>query len=205
MLGDNGAGKSTLMKCIAGVITPDSGKILFDNIDITKITPAGSRGVGIEMIFQDLGLCRKQSVLTNVFLGHEYRFGPFLNRKKMRQECDAAFASLGIEVAAGALVGTLSGGQQQSIAIARSMISKPRLLIMDEPTAALAAKESERVLNHILKVKQQGTTVIMISHNLSEVLRVADKIIIMKHGIIKYQVTPSQTNIKELTEKIIGE
>lgn len=204
LVGDNGAGKSTLMKCVSGMLCPDGGRICFNGADITGSGPAGARAAGIEMIYQDLALCRKQDVVTNVFLGREHTKGVFLDRKTMRGESNATFSELGINIPLNMLVGNLSGGQQQSIAIVRAMLSKPKLLIMDEPTASLAVKESQRVLHHITKVKERGVSVVMISHNLADVLKVANRIVVMRHGAVKYDLAAEQTNIRDLTEKIVG-
>lgn len=204
LVGDNGAGKSTLMKCVSRVLNTDSGKIFFNHTDITEAGPAQARAAGIEMIYQDLALCRKQDVVTNVFLGRE-RGKIILDRKIMRDICQALFSELGIDISCDTIVGNLSGGQQQSIAIARAMLSKPKLLIMDEPTAALAARESHRVLDHIVRAREQGTCVIVISHNLPAVLQVASRIVVMKHGAVKFDLATEKTNIRDLTEKIVGE
>lgn len=204
LVGDNGAGKSTLAKCVSGVIVPDSGRVIFNGAEISGVGPAKARAAGIEMIYQDLSLCRKQDVVTNVFLGQEQTRGLFTKRKAMLSACNETFSELGIDIAPNSIVGSLSGGQQQSIAIARAMLAGPKLLIMDEPTAALAVKESQRVLEHIARVKACGVSVLIISHNLSDVLRASDRIIVMRQGAIKHDLAAEQTDVKDLTEKILG-
>ncbi len=204
LVGDNGAGKSTLMKCISGVFNADSGSIHFDGLDITHGTPAFCRQAGIEMIYQDLALCKLQDVIANVFLGQEERKGLFLNKDAMNKKCAKTFDALGIGVPLNAPVGRLSGGQQQSIAIARAMLSKPKLLIMDEPTAALAIKESKRVIEHIRRLRENQVAVIMITHKLDDVFEVADRIIVMRQGEIRHDLSPTETDLKDLTCKIIG-
>ncbi len=205
IVGDNGAGKSTLMKYISGAMNPDSGTISFNGTDLTHCNPKISRASGIEMIYQDLALCRLQDVVTNVFMGVEHTKGVFLNRSSMAKRCGNAFKKLGIHIPINSIVGKLSGGQQQSIAVARAMIANPQLLIMDEPTAALAVKETENVLKHIANVKKQGVSVIMISHNLLDVLKVADRVIVMRQGAISYDLAPEETDIRDLTAKVVGE
>jgi ABC-type sugar transport system ATPase subunit len=204
LVGDNGAGKSTLMKCISGVINPDAGSIIFNGQDITWGDPSSCRSAGIEMIYQDLALCRLQDVVSNVFLGCEETKGFFLNKGSMARKCRITFAGLGIDIPLNSIVGSLSGGQQQSIAIARSMLSNPKLLIMDEPTAALAVKEAQRVIEHILRLKQRQVSVVMITHRLGDVFDVADRIMVMRQGEVKYDLAPHETDLKDLTSKIVG-
>ena len=205
IVGDNGAGKSTLMKCVSGALNPDNGSIFIDDHELTHANPADSRAAGVEMIYQDLALCRMQDVVTNVFLGCEEKAGVFLKRKSMATKCANALAELEIEIPANSIVGNLSGGQQQSVAIARAMISDPKLLIMDEPTAALAAKETQRVLKSITNLKERGVTVAMITHRLADIFEIADRILVMTRGEISYDLTPEETNLVDLTSKIIGE
>jgi D-xylose transport system ATP-binding protein len=203
LVGDNGAGKSTLMKCVSGVINPEMGSLVFDEQDITFSNPTACRAAGIEMIYQDLALCRQQDVITNVFLGREQKNGFFLNRTAMAEGCRSTFEELGIAISPGAIVGRLSGGQQQSVAIARALISNRKLLIMDEPTAALGAKETQRVLGHIRKLRERGTSVVMITHRLGDIFEVADRIVVMKQGEIRYNLAPGETDLKDLTSKIV--
>ncbi|MEZ4754615.1 MAG: ATP-binding cassette domain-containing protein [Bdellovibrionota bacterium] len=204
IVGDNGAGKSTLMKCVSAVISPDSGAISFNNQGIQSGNPASSKQAGIEMIYQDLSLCKLQDVVQNVFLGSELTKGLFLDRQSMIGQCNSVFKSLDIDIPKSSVVGSLSGGQQQSVAIARAMLRNPKLLIMDEPTAALAVKETQKVLEHILKVRDRGVSVIMITHNLQDVFEVADRILVMKQGRISYDITPQETSLEDLTGKIIS-
>lgn len=205
LVGDNGAGKSTLMRCVTGAIHPDSGSILFQGKDLTQSSPEVSRSAGIEMIYQDLSLCRMQDIVTNVFLGREKTTRGFLDQKTMAEQCQSFFADLKIDIPLDSIVGTLSGGQQQSVAIVRAMISKPSLLIMDEPTAALAVKETQKVLGHISTLREQGVSVVIITHNLPEVFEVADRILVMRHGKIKYDLSPEETDLRDLTARILGE
>jgi ABC-type sugar transport system ATPase subunit len=203
IVGDNGAGKSTLMKCISGATIPDSGSIIFNEKTLLTGNPSASRSAGIEMIYQDLSLCAQQDVLTNIFLGREHRNGIFVNRRRMATECKHILETLGLTLSLDSIVGNLSGGQQQSIAIARALISKPQLLVMDEPTAALAVKEVKTVLEQILSLKNQGVSVIMITHRLVDVFEVADRVIVMSHGKIQHDITTQATNLADLTLKIV--
>lgn len=203
IVGDNGAGKSTLMKCISGVIKAESGTIFFGETDLIPLKLSERRANGIEMIYQDLALCKLQDVVTNVFLGREKTKGYFLDKRKMKDICQKIFKEFGIDIPLNSIAGSLSGGQQQSLAIIRAFISNSRLLIMDEPTAALGVKETENVLNHIKKLKEKQVSVIMISHRLSDVFKVADRIVVMKHGEVRYQLSPSETDIVDLTSKIM--
>ncbi|RIL01665.1 MAG: ABC transporter ATP-binding protein, partial [Proteobacteria bacterium] len=205
LVGGNGAGKSTLMKCVSGALAPDTGAILLEGRELAPGSTQHSRTAGIEMIYQDLQLCQQHDALTNVFLGREYRRVLLLDRHAMRRRCLEIFEQLGIEISPSARVGKLSGGQQQSVAIARAMVSDAKLIIMDEPTAALAVKESGRVLSLITALKQRGVSVVMITHRLSDVFQVADRIIVMSHGTVLHELAPSQTNLSDLTVKILAE
>lgn len=205
VVGDNGAGKSTLMKCISGNLIPDSGRVVFDSTELTGLNPAECRHHGIAMVHQDLALCKQQDLVTNIFLGQELTNGFFLNRTAMRKQAETIFESLGVEIPFGVSVGSLSGGQQQIIALSRAMISDPKLLILDEPTAALGVQESRHVLEYIKRVNQQGVTILMISHNLPDILELSDSIFVMRHGYLKYALTPDQTDLKDLIAKIAGD
>ena len=203
IVGDNGAGKSTLMKCISGVSVPDRGSIIFNGQPLAAGDPSASRDAGIEMIYQDLSLCSQQDVLTNIFLGRELKNGIFANRNLMATECTHILKTLGLTLSLDSIVGNLSGGQQQSVAIARALITKPQLLVMDEPTAALAVKEVKTVLEQIISLKNQGVSVIMITHRLVDVFEVADRVIVMSHGKIQHDIPTHATNLADLTLKIV--
>ncbi len=202
IIGDNGAGKSTLMKCISGTHNPDTGKILFYNTGIHNATPRQTRSAGIEMLYQNLNLCGQQDVVTNIFLGKEQTKNGLLNKKSMTNIAIDMFKRLNIDIPVSTKVQNLSGGQQQSVAIARAMLSNPKLLIMDEPTAALGVQETRKVLNHIKELKNNNVSIIMITHNLSDVFDVADRIIIMKQGRIHDDLNSKNIDLNDIIEKI---
>jgi simple sugar transport system ATP-binding protein len=207
IVGDNGAGKSTLLKIISGAHAPDSGSIKLHGEDLTSLPVAAYRGHGIEMVYQDLALAKQQDVVANLFMGHE-QASPvlgYLHRRRMtalaRQELD----KLGIRIGdLNAPVGSLSGGQQQSIAIARAALFDPKVLLLDEPTAALAAREVEHVLELIRQQRFLGRLIILVSHRLNDVFAVADRIIVMKQGRLVADDPVPATTLNRVIEKIVG-
>lgn len=209
IVGDNGAGKSTLMKCITGAETPSSGSIVLDNSPLPKGNPHASRQAGIEMIYQNLDLCLQQNVVENVFLGREKRTKimgvetPLLDLKKMEQEAQSLIGRMNAEINVRKKAGTLSGGQQQAVAIARALLFQPRLLIMDEPTAALGVREVAIVLELIRSLKKQGIAVILVTHRLRDIFEVADRIVLMRHGKLIEDKLITETSLPELTQKML--
>ena len=183
LIGDNGAGKSTLVKILAGVHPPDGGTIEFDDEAVEIASPADSQALGIETIFQDLALCDNLDVVANLWLGRELVTSGGLDEVEMEQrtwtllrELSAKVPSVRIPVAA------LSGGQRQTVAIARSLIGEPRVVILDEPTAALGVAQTAEVLNLIERLRERGHGVILISHNMADVLAVADRVVVLRLG-----------------------
>jgi len=204
LIGDNGAGKSTLMKCVTGAEKPDAGHIHFNGQDVSG-RPHDSRLAGIEMIYQDLNLCPQLDVSSNIFLGQEIKSSScFLNDRLMREKSREILARLNADIPVDTPVGQLSGGQQQAVAIARALLANPKLLIMDEPTAALGVREAGKVLALIQSLKANGITVIIISHRLADIFEVADRIILMRRGEIREDKPVLQTSIQEITEKILA-
>ncbi|WP_119070107.1 ATP-binding cassette domain-containing protein [Aggregatilinea lenta] len=210
LLGDNGAGKSTLIKCISGVYKPDAGLIEFDGTDITHLTPAAVRDAGIETIYQDLALAENLDVGANVFLGKEKtkRFAgviPVTDDDYMRAEASKAVKRLDIVIPSlkQKLV-SLSGGQRQAVAIARALYWDARLVIMDEPTAALGVPEQRKVLAMVRLLRDQGVPVIIISHNMQDVLEVADRFVVMLRGSINANVPRSEVTTEKLISYIMG-
>ncbi len=187
LAGDNGAGKSTLIKMISGVHQPDSGEIRYKGETISHRSPHQVRDLGIETIYQDLALADNLDVGINIFLGRERMkrvFGiPVLDRKYMREESVSALKHLGIELNDLAMpVRYLSGGQRQAIAISRAVYWKAKVLIMDEPTAALGVPEQREVKDLIKRLQGEGVAIIFISHNLNDIFEVSDRIFVLERG-----------------------
>ena len=211
LVGDNGAGKSTLMKTITGVYTTDEGRITFDGQDVTRTEPGQRREMGIEMIYQDLALASQQDVANNIFLGREPTkrflgiFPAFVDKTKIDAEAQEMVDRLGVHVPSIHIpVGMLSGGQQQTIAIARALTFKPKLVIMDEPTAALAVREVESVLSLIAQMKDDGISTILISHRLNDVFAACDRIVVLRRGNIIADLQRSETDMAEVVSYIVG-
>jgi len=212
IVGDNGAGKSTLVKMLAGAVTPDQGEIRIDG-ELTSIrNPMDARRYGIETIYQDLAMPPNLDVVTNIYLGRERRrSGPLgvigmLDRRAMRREAEAQLADLKINIPklTGAPVELLSGGQRQSVAIARAMVWASRLLIMDEPTAALGVAQSAAVLHNVKEVRERGLSVIIISHILPHILALADRVVVMRHGRKVADLPATGLDEHSLIELIVG-
>ncbi|MFE1644526.1 ATP-binding cassette domain-containing protein [Microbacterium sp. P01] len=183
LVGDNGAGKSTLVKVLSGVHSPDSGTIEYDGEFVEINGPVDAKELGIATVFQDLALCDNLDVVANLWLGRELRAGTTLDEVDMEQrtwtlmrELSAKIPSVRIPVAA------LSGGQRQTVAIARSLIGEPRVVILDEPTAALGVAQTAEVLNLIERLRERGHGVVLISHNMADVMAVADRVVVLRLG-----------------------
>ena len=206
IVGDNAAGKSTLTKIMSGTYLPDSGSLAIDGEPVQFSGPADARRRHIEMVYQDLSLCNHIDVVGNLFLGREMTRGPFLDRAKMRNEARQMLDALDIRIPRLTVkVEQLSGGQRQAIAIARAASFKPDLLIMDEPTSALAVAEVEAVLSLINRVKASGVSVILITHRLQDLFRVCDRIAVMYEGTKVAERKIDQTNLQDLVGLIVGE
>lgn len=186
IVGDNGAGKSTLLKCLSGAVVPDQGTILFEGNALPPGYPNAVRRAGIEMVYQDLALCRQHDVMTNLMLGREIKtpWGT-LDRTAMMQKGGEALARLNADISLTAIVGDLSGGQQQAVAIARAMLGQPKLVVLDEPTASLGVRESARVIDFIQNLTRQGIATIIVSHHLPDVIATASRILMMRQGRIE--------------------
>ncbi len=189
LVGDNGAGKSTLTKVISGVARPDSGEILFDGRPVEVPTPAAAQRLGIETVYQDLSLAPDLDGAANIYLGREIaRSGVLgklgvLDKRAMRDGAVQSFSSLGVAIRdPGVAVGYLSGGQRQGVAVARAASWASKVIIMDEPTAALGVVQTANVLDVIRRVRDRGVAVVLISHNMPEVLDVADRIQVLRLG-----------------------
>lgn len=212
LVGDNGAGKSTLIKIVMGVHPPTSGKIVLEGQEINVANPESARGLGIEAIYQDLALVGTFDLVQNFFLGRErtrsYLGGliKVLDNAAMREEALKVLTGrVGISIGnpyANAFV--MSGGQRQAVAIGRAIHSDARLIIMDEPTAALGVEETDRVLTIIERLRDQGLTVLMVSHNLEHVFRCADSIAVMHRGEVNAQVPTSEVSRQDIVTHIMG-
>jgi simple sugar transport system ATP-binding protein len=209
LAGDNGAGKSTLIKTISGVHKPTTGTISYEGNPVTFENPQQARDQGIETIYQDLALADNLDVGANVFLGREpilRRFGlPFIDRKKMRNEAQETLSALDIHINRLDLpIRGMSGGQRQSVAIGRAIHWKARVLIMDEPTAALGVPEQRKVMELIRNLKQSGVGVIFISHNLIDIFQVSDRILVLRRGVNVGERKISQTDGDEVVKLMVG-
>lgn len=211
LVGDNGAGKSTLMKTITGIYRADAGSIELDGKDILPLDPGQRRELGIEMIYQDLSLAKQQDVAANIFLGREPTkklFGlipGIVDKAEMDRQAAKMIERLGAHLPSiNRSVGSFSGGQQQTVAIARALTFNPKLVIMDEPTAALAVREVQSVLDLIRRLKSEGIAVILISHRLNDVLSVTDRIVVLRHGRAEADLITARTNMNEVVSRIVG-
>jgi ABC-type sugar transport system ATPase subunit len=198
LVGDNGAGKSTLLKTISGVHQPSEGTLTLDGQTITLDSPAVARKHGVETVYQDLALIGRFTIAENFFLGRELRKFGLLRKKEMRRETDAALKRLDVRVPfVNRKVAKMSGGQRQAVAIARGAYWGTKMLLLDEPTAALGVRESEEVLQLLNGLKSGGLTMVLVTHNIDHLWRVCDRILVLRRGslvadLVKSQVTPAE-------------
>jgi fructose transport system ATP-binding protein len=212
IIGDNGAGKSTLIKALSGALQPDEGEISLDGEQVHFRSPRDARDAGIETVYQDLAVAPSLDIATNIFLGREQRRAGLsgrllrlLDKRGMRREAARHFAELQIGVQSIAQpVEDLSGGQRQGVAVARAATWARRLVIMDEPTAALGVKETQQVLDLIRRVRERGLPVILISHDMPHVFELADRIHIMRLGRRVAVVTPESHTMSEAVAIMTG-
>ncbi len=211
LVGDNGAGKSTLMKTITGVYTIDEGSVNFENQDVSSLNPGTRREMGIEMIYQDLALGPQQDVANNIFLGREptkklWGFLPnYIDKAKIDREATEMLERLKVHVPSIHIpVGMLSGGQQQVIAIARALTFQPKLVIMDEPTAALAVREVQSVLDLIHRMKDDKIATILISHRLNDIFEACSRIVVLRRGAVIADLQKDKTDMEEVVAYIVG-
>lgn len=211
LIGDNGAGKSTLIKILSGTEQPEDGTITIDGKAVTFENPAAARAHGIETVFQDLALCPHLDPVKNLYLGREVKrsgllgmFG-FMNRKEMRDRSVEAFTDLGATVRKlNEPVGSMSGGQKQSVAVARSAAWANKIIFLDEPTAALGVVQTENVLDLVRRVRDKGIGVVFISHSMPEVLNIADTVQVLRRGRRIATFNAADTNIEELVGAMTG-
>jgi len=208
LMGDNGAGKSTMVKLIAGNFPPDEGEVVVDGQVCHFHKPIEARAEGIEVVYQDLALADNLTAAQNVFLGRELKkgFWPFriLDKKAMIDRSAALFAELKSETRPRDLVRKMSGGQRQAVAIARTRLSNAKLVLMDEPTAAISVRQVAEVLELIRRMKAQGVSVMLISHRMPDVFEVCDRIVVMRRGTKVADKATVSTSPEEITGLITG-
>ena len=209
LLGDNGAGKSTLIKILTGIYLPTSGQIYFEGNPVQIRSPREARALGIETVYQDLALVNLMSITRNFFLGRELvrRTGPvhWLDMREMNVRTRSSLHDIGIEVRSPTeKVGTLSGGERQSIAIGRALHFGAKLLILDEPTSALSVAETRKVLTYVLNAKERGLSVVFITHNIHHVYQVADRYTIIRHGKLVGTYNKEDVTQDDIADLITG-
>jgi len=204
LVGDNGAGKSTLIKGIAGIHGFDSGEFLYDGASVTVHSPRDSNALGIEIVYQDLALCDNLDVVHNMFLGREMIKNGMLDEIAMESKAKETLAGLSVRTLKSVRthVASLSGGQRQTVAIARAVLWNSRLVILDEPTAALGVAQTEQVLRLVRRLADNGLGVILISHNLNDIFQVADDIAVLYLGKMVAQVEASEVTNNEVVQLI---
>jgi D-xylose transport system ATP-binding protein len=211
LVGDNGAGKSTLVKTIAGIHPADAGTIAFEGRDVTITSPTDAVSLGIATVYQDLALCDNLDVVENLFLGREEKAaGPAgvvgqLDEVGMEKQTGELLENLAVTITdVRNEVGTMSGGQRQQVAIARSLLGEPKLVMLDEPTAALGVRQTAQVLELIKKLRERGYGVVVISHNLADVFEVADRIFVLRLGQKAGDFAASESNQDQVVAAITG-
>jgi simple sugar transport system ATP-binding protein len=208
LIGDNGAGKSTLVKILSGVYAPSAGRLRLDGRIVDFHSPLDARRSGIEMIYQDLALCNDLDVSANIFLGRERRrrigFLTLLDRVGMATETARILEELGIGIAPDREVGSLSGGERQMIAVARALQFQPRLLLMDEPTAALSAEKIRVLLALVDELKSRGVSVLLISHRFTDILHVCDRIVVVRQGAVVGEIQPHAQSAEHTMAQMHG-
>jgi len=194
LIGDNGAGKSTLVKILSGVYPLNSGTVRLAGDEVHFRSPLDARRAGVEMIYQDLALAEDLDVAANIFLGREIRrrLGPLslLDRNAMVIEAARVLAELGVDVQPEREAGTLSGGEKQMVAVARALQFEPRLLLMDEPTAALSTEKVRVLLGLVEGLKERGVSILLVSHRFTDILHVCDRVIVLRHGDLAGELVP---------------
>jgi D-xylose transport system ATP-binding protein len=206
LVGDNGAGKSTLIKGIAGIQSYDSGKIIFEGKEVDLNSPRKSAEIGIDVVYQDLSLCDNLDIVHNMFLGREEVNRGVLDEGLMESKAANTLTSLSVKTVKSVRqkVARLSGGQRQTVAIARAVLWNNKVVILDEPTAALGVAQTEQVLNLVRKLADSGKAVIIISHNLQDIFAVADRIFVLYLGKMAASLKTSETNHSEIVGYITG-
>jgi ABC-type sugar transport system ATPase subunit len=207
LIGDNGAGKSTLMKILCGFHQPDAGQIFLEGQPVSLRSVDHARSLGIDTVYQDLALVNELSVYHNMFLNRELVRWPLLHNRAMRRLARQHLDDMGVSIpSVDVEVAKLSGGQRQAIAVARSVYSEARVLLLDEPLAAMGAKEGALILDLVRDLKRKGEVSIMIiAHNYAQVLEVCDRVNLLQHGTITFDKARADTSVRELTELVVAE
>ena len=205
LVGDNGAGKTTLIKCVAGIYSVDSGEVAFEGQTVSIHGPRDAAALGIEVVYQDLALCDNLDIVQNMFLGREVRSGTgVLDEGAMESRSRDVLASLSVRTVKSVrqLVSSLSGGQRQTVAIAKSVLWNSKVVILDEPTAALGVAQTEQVLNLVRRLADQGIGVVLISHNMNDVLQVSDRVAALYLGRLAAEVKAKDVTHAQVVELI---
>jgi D-xylose transport system ATP-binding protein len=205
LVGDNGAGKSTMIKAIAGVNPPDSGEIRWNGRPVSITRPHDAAALGIATIYQDLALCDNLDVVSNLYLGKEMTQGTILDEIAMERSASELLTTLSVQIPSiRAPVASLSGGQRQSVAIARSLLGEPKVVLLDEPTAALGVAQTAQVLDLIERLRDRGLGIVLISHNLADVQAVADRVSVLRLGQNAGDFVMAATTQEEIVSAITG-
>ncbi len=204
LVGDNGAGKSTLVKCFAGINAIDTGQMFWEGKPVTLSSPAVASSYGIEFVYQDLALADNLDITQNMFLGREITKGPFLADGEMEAKARETLSSLSVRTinSVRQLVSSLSGGQRQTVAIAKAVLWNGKVVFLDEPTAALGVAQTRQVLNLVRRLADHGIGVVLISHNMNDVMEVADRVAALYLGRVAAEVKKSETNTGQIVELI---
>jgi simple sugar transport system ATP-binding protein len=207
LIGDNGAGKSTLLKILCGFQQPTSGRIFLEDREVVLKSVDHARSLGIDAVYQDLALVNQLTVFQNMFLNREKIRWPLVRNQVMRKEAREHLDEMGVQIpSVNAPVATLSGGQRQAIAVARSVFSNPKILLLDEPLAAMGVKEGALILDLITRLKREGNvSIIIIAHNYAQVLEVCDRVNLIQGGRITLDKRTEETSAEELTELVVAE
>ncbi|TKV57113.1 sugar ABC transporter ATP-binding protein [Nakamurella flava] len=204
LVGDNGAGKSTLVKCVAGIHPIDSGDYLFEGKPVQVNNPRDAAGLGIEIVYQDLALCDNLDIVQNMFLGREPKSGVVLDEAQMEIKARDTLASLSVRTVSSVrqLVSSLSGGQRQTVAIAKSVLWNSKVVMLDEPTAALGVAQTRQVLDLVRRLADNGLGVLLISHNMNDVKEVSDRITALYLGRVAAEVPAADVTTGQIVELI---
>jgi len=207
LIGDNGAGKSTLLKILCGFQQPDTGQIVLNGQPVTFRSVDHARSLGVDAVYQDLALINQLSVYHNMFLNRERVNGPLLNNRAMRRTSREYLNEMGVNIpSVDSLVASLSGGQRQAIAVARAVYSDAKILLLDEPLAAMGAKEVALILDLIRDLKRRGdVSIIVIAHNYGQVLEICDRVNLLQHGRITLDKHSPDTSVQELNDIVVAE